>query len=59
MLFLIKQQRSKKLMSNIFNSINLNSGEEQKDKVLENVTSNISFGGALGNKIESNLLIKK
>ncbi|SUX48703.1 DUF389 domain-containing protein [Chryseobacterium indoltheticum] len=33
-------------MNNIFNFINLHSGEEQKDKVLENVTSNISFRGS-------------
>jgi len=33
-------------MSNIFNFINLHNGEERKDKVLENVTSNISFRGS-------------
>jgi len=33
-------------MNNIFNFINLHSGEERKDKVLENVTSNISFRGS-------------
>jgi len=33
-------------MGKIFNFINLHSGEEQKDKVLENVTSNISFRGS-------------
>lgn len=33
-------------MNNIFNFINLHNGEEKKDKVLENVTSNISFRGS-------------
>lgn len=33
-------------MNNIFNFINLHNGEERKDKVLENVTSNISFRGS-------------
>ena len=33
-------------MSEFFNFINLHSGEEQKDKVLENVTANISFRGS-------------
>jgi len=33
-------------MSKIFNFINLHNGEEKKDKVLENVTSNISFRGS-------------
>ncbi|HBR12740.1 MAG TPA: hypothetical protein DD740_11210 [Chryseobacterium sp.] len=33
-------------MINIFNFINLHNGEERKDKVLENVTSNISFRGS-------------
>ncbi|MFP3591966.1 DUF389 domain-containing protein [Chryseobacterium sp. SIMBA_038] len=33
-------------MNNIFNFINLHNGEEKKDKVLENVTSNISFKGS-------------
>ncbi|WP_028121401.1 DUF389 domain-containing protein [Epilithonimonas tenax] len=33
-------------MSKIFNFINLHNGEQKKDKVLENVTSNISFRGS-------------
>lgn len=33
-------------MNNIFNFINLHNGEEKKGKVLENVTSNISFRGS-------------
>lgn len=33
-------------MNTIFNFINLHNGEEKKDKVLENVTSNISFKGS-------------
>jgi len=33
-------------MNRIFNFINLHNGEEKKDKVLENVTSNISFRGS-------------
>ena len=33
-------------MREFFNFINLHSGEEQKDKVLENVTANISFRGS-------------
>ncbi len=33
-------------MNNIFNFINLHNGEQKKDKVLENVTSNISFRGS-------------
>lgn len=33
-------------MNNIFNFINLHNGEEKKEKVLENVTANISFRGS-------------
>ncbi|MFY1045766.1 DUF389 domain-containing protein [Chryseobacterium sp. GP-SGM7] len=33
-------------MNNMFNFINLHNGEEGKNKVLENVTSNISFRGS-------------
>lgn len=42
----INWRKANKLMGKIFNFINLHSGEEQKDKVLENVTSNISFRGS-------------
>lgn len=34
------------MIRNIFNFINLHNGEEKKDKVLENVISNISFRGS-------------
>ena len=34
------------MIRNIFNFINLHNGEEKKDKVLENVVSNISFRGS-------------
>ncbi len=34
------------MINNIFNFINLHNGEEKKDKVLENVISNISFRGS-------------
>ncbi|SHE77569.1 DUF389 domain-containing protein [Chryseobacterium takakiae] len=34
------------MINNIFNFINLHNGEEQKDKVLANVTANISFRGS-------------
>ncbi len=34
------------MIRNIFNFINLHNGEERKDKVLENVISNISFRGS-------------
>lgn len=34
------------MINSIFNFINLHNGEEQKDKVLENVISNISFRGS-------------
>lgn len=34
------------MINNIFNFINLHNGEEKKDKVLENVVSNISFRGS-------------
>lgn len=33
-------------MNSFFNFINLQNGEESKSKVLENVTSNISFRGS-------------
>lgn len=44
--FLTKILKRRKTMNNIFNFINLHNGEEKKDKVLENVTSNISFRGS-------------
>ncbi|MBE4948203.1 DUF389 domain-containing protein [Chryseobacterium culicis] len=34
------------MINNIFNFINLHNGEERKDKVLDNVISNISFRGS-------------
>ena len=34
------------MINNIFNFINLHNGEQRKDKVLENVTANISFRGS-------------
>lgn len=34
------------MINSIFNFINLHNGEEQKDKVLENVNANISFRGS-------------
>lgn len=45
-LFSIKIQNIKQMINNIFNFINLHNGEEKKDKVLENVVSNISFRGS-------------
>ncbi len=35
------------MINNIFNFINLHNGEQRKDKVLENVTANISFRGSI------------
>lgn len=46
MKFLFLRLKKTKMFDSLFNFINLHNGEEKKEKVLENVISNISFRGS-------------